>query len=98
MENLFYELGTKMSKAKASRVSLVQMKSGQKGRIVEIDGGYGLARKLEALGIRTGKEITKISGQLMRGPVLFQHNHTQAAVGFGMASRVLVEISGKNNP
>jgi len=52
-------------------------------------------RKLEALGIRTGKgNQQKFSGQLMRGPVLLQHNHTQAAVGFGMASRVLVEVNG----
>ena len=85
-----------MTETKAIRVSLVQMRSGQKGRIVEINGGYGLARKLETLGIRTGKEITKISEQLMRGPVLLQQNHTQAAVGFGMASKVLVEITEKD--
>jgi len=83
-----------MSGTKVNRVSLVQMRSGQKGKIVEINGGYGLASKLEALGIRIGKEITKVSEQLMKGPVLLQHNHTQAAVGFGMASRVLVEVSG----
>ena len=85
-----------MTQAKAIRVSLVQMRPGQKGRIVEIKGGYGLARKLEALGIRTGKEITKISAQLMRGPVLLRQEHTQAALGFGMASRVLVEIKGED--
>ena len=85
-----------MTETKAIRVSLVQMRPGQKGRIVEINGGYGLARKLETLGIRTGKEITKISEQLMRGPVLLQQNHTQAAVGFGMASKVLVEITEKD--
>ena len=81
-----------MSEAKANRLSLVQMRSGQKGRIVEINGGYGLARKLDALGIRTGNEITKISKQLMRGPVLLQHKNTQVALGFGMASRVFVEV------
>jgi len=77
----------------ANRVSLARMRPGQKGRIVEINGGYGLARKLEALGIRTGKEITKISEQLMRGPVLLRQDNTQVAVGFGMASKVLVEIN-----
>jgi len=82
-----------MTEAKANRLSLVQMRPGQKGRIVEINGGYGLAQKLDALGIRTGKEITKISEQLMRGPVLLQQDHTQAAMGFGMASRVLVEVN-----
>jgi ferrous iron transport protein A len=74
------------------RVSLAQMQPGQKGKIVEINGGVGLVQKLEALGIRTGKEIKKISEQLMRGPVLLQHNNTQAAVGFGMASKVVVEV------
>lgn len=75
-----------------NRVSLAQMRAGQRGKIVEINGGYGLARKLDALGIRTGKEITKISAQLMRGPVLLRQDHTEAAVGFGMASKILVEI------
>ncbi len=82
-----------MGEAKANRISLARMRSGQKGRIVEIDGGCGLARKLEALGIRTGNEITKLSEQLMRGPVLLQHNNTQAAIGFGMASKVFVEVT-----
>ena len=85
-----------MAEAKAIRVSLVQMRSGQKGRIVEINGGAGLACKLDALGIRTGKEIKKISEQLMRGPVLLQQGHTQAALGFGMASKVLVEVNGED--
>ena len=84
-----------MIEAKTNRVSLAQMRSGQKGRIVEINGGYGLARKLDALGIRVGKEVTKVSEQLMRGPVLLRQDHTQIAVGFGMASRVLVEVNGK---
>jgi ferrous iron transport protein A len=80
----------------ANRVSLVQMRPGQRGKVVEINGGYDLARKLDALGIRVGKEVTKISAQLMRGPVLLRQDNTQAAVGFGMASKVLVELSGKD--
>jgi len=55
-----------------------------------------LACKLDALGIRVGKEVTKISAQWMRGPVLLRQNNTQAALGFGMASKVLVELSGKD--
>ena len=78
------------------RVSLAQMQTGQRGKIVEINGGYGLACKLDALGIRVGKEVTKISAQWMRGPVLLRQNNTQAALGFGMASKVLVELSGKD--
>jgi len=85
-----------MADTEAFIVSLVQMRPGQKGKIVEINGGYGLTQKLDTLGIGAGKEITKVSGQLMRGPVLLQHNNTQAAVGFGMASRIIVEVHRKD--
>lgn len=78
----------------ANRISLAQMRAGQVGEIVAIGGGCGLAHKLEAMGIRVGKKITKISEQWMKGPVLLRHNNTQLAVGFRMASKVLVEISG----
>lgn len=80
----------------ANRVTLAQMQTGQTGKIVEIDGGHGMARKLDALGIRAGKKITKISAQWMRGPVLFRQDNTQAAVGFGMASKVLVELNTRD--
>ncbi len=80
----------------ARRVSLAQMQAGQTGKIVGINGGYGMARKLDALGIRVGKKITKISAQWMRGPVLLQQNNTQAALGFGMASKVLVELNARD--
>ena len=70
---------------------LSQMKSGQSGRVVQIEGGPGLARRLSALGIRPGKRITKISSMLMRGPVTVQSDNTRVAVGFGMARRIIVE-------
>jgi len=84
------------SETEANLVSVAQMRAGQRGKIVKIDGGHGLERKLEALGIRPGKEVTKISAQWMRGPVLLQQDNTQVALGFGMASKVLVELSGRN--
>ena len=76
-------------------VSLADMRVGQSGRIVRIDGGRRLFQKLDALGITEGKEITKVGGQWMRGPVLLRQNKTQAALGFGMARKVLVELSRK---
>ena len=78
----------------SNRTSLTQMRAGQRGKIVEIDSGYGLAHKLEALGIRKGKEIKKISEQWMRGPVLLQYGNSQVALGYRMASKVFVEIAG----
>ena len=74
-------------------ISLVEMPTGEKGKIAVIQGGHGLVRKLDAMGIRIGKEITKVSEQLMRGPVLLRQGNTQVAIGFGMAQQILVEIS-----
>ncbi|MFA6424613.1 MAG: FeoA family protein [Phycisphaerae bacterium] len=77
------------------QISLALMRAGQKGNILQISGGHGIADKLEALGIREGQEIKKISEQWMKGPILLQHGNTQLALGFGLASKVLVEITGE---
>jgi len=90
------DVNMKRAGSAANKVTLAQMRAGQRGKIVGIDGGYGLACKLDALGIRVGKEITKISAQWMRGPVLLQQDNTQAALGFGMASKVLVELNERD--
>jgi ferrous iron transport protein A len=76
------------------QVSLTQMRAGQRGRIVRIIGGRGLVCKLEALGIREGEEIKKVSEQWLRGPVLLRHGHSQVALGFRMAAKVFVKIVG----
>ena len=74
------------------QVNLRQMYPGQSGRVVNIDGGMGLVRRLSALGVRPGRKITKVSSMLMRGPVTVQLGGTRLAIGFGMAGRILVEI------
>jgi ferrous iron transport protein A len=74
------------------QLTLGQMEAGQTGMVIQILGGRGLTRRLEALGIRAGKKITKISSMLFRGPVTLRVDQTQAAVGFGMANKILVEI------
>ena len=86
---------TNIGDAGGKRVTLAEMRAGETGRIVEISGGYGLDRKLDALGVRVGKKITKVSEQLMRGPVLLRQGHTQIALGRGMASKVVVELDGR---
>lgn len=75
-----------------ARVDLTQLDEGQKGVLVDIQGGHGLTRRLESLGIRVGKKVTKVSSQFMRGPVTIRIDNFQVAIGFGMARKVLVEI------
>jgi ferrous iron transport protein A len=73
-------------------ISLADMESGQKGKVSRIQGGHGLCARLEAMGVRPGATISKVSGQLMRGPVIVKVGATQIAIGFGMARRVEVEV------
>lgn len=70
--------------------SLVDLSSGQSGSVVAVAGGRGLAGRLDALGVRPGKRITKISSEIMRGPVIIQVDRSEIAVGFGMARHIVV--------
>ncbi len=54
--------------------------------------GPGFGRRLEALGIRPGKKVTKVGSMFFRGPVTLRVDNAQVAIGFGMANRILVEV------
>jgi len=77
-------------------MTLVQMPAGRSGTVVQIVSRHGrryhLGHRLEALGIRPGKKITKISSAFMRGPVTIEVDRSQVAIGFGIAKRILVEL------
>jgi len=72
-------------------IDLTLLKEGEKGKVIDIQGGWGLQRKLEALGIRPGVEIVKVSSQLMHGPIIIKIGNSQVAIGFGMARKIIVE-------
>jgi len=73
------------------QLTLAEMRTGQTGIVVGVLGGHGLIQRLDALGIRPGKKVTKLSSTLFRGPVMLRVNNTQVAVGFGMARKIIVE-------
>jgi ferrous iron transport protein A len=75
-----------------SEIDLTQLEEGESGVVVHIHGGYGLVRRLESLGIRVGKNVTKVSSQLMRGPITVRIGNSHVAVGFGMAKKIFVKI------
>ena len=72
-------------------VTLARMQSGHSGVVAEIHGGFGLTNRLNALGIRSGKRITKISAIKPRGPITIGVDRVQVAIGFGMAGRIIVK-------
>ena len=74
---------------------LNQMNKGESGRIMSIVGGYGFVYRMESMNIRVGKRITKLSALFRRGPVTVRLENTQLALGFGMASKILVEVQDR---
>jgi len=55
-----------------------------------------LIQRLEAMGIRSGVSITKISDHFLYGPVIILVGRTQLAIGYGMAVKILVKRERKN--
>ena len=53
-------------------MDLTQLKAGEKAVFKGVAGGWGIKNKLEAMGITPEAVITKISAQLMHGPVIIK--------------------------
>jgi len=70
---------------------LDQLAPGQSGVVCSIQGGRGMQHRLESLGVRPGKVVTKVSAVFMGGPVTVTVDGRQVAMGRGIASRVMVE-------
>jgi ferrous iron transport protein A len=75
-----------------TEVTLTDMEAGQTGKVASVQGGHGFRRRLEALGIRPGMNITKVRVQIIHVPSIVKIGTSQIAIGFGMARRVLVEV------
>ena len=73
-------------------IDLTQMEAGESGVVAQIRGGFGFISRLEAMGVRQGKKIRKISSHFWRGPQTIEIDNLQFAIGFGMAQRIAVEI------
>lgn len=78
-------------------VDLGSLESGKKAVVIAIHGGIGVTGRLDAMGIRPGIVLEKISGQPFGGPVVVQVGNTRIALGFGMARKVQVETGRGEN-
>lgn len=74
---------------------LNKMEKGESGFIQKVLGGHGFIRRMESMNVRVGKKITKLSTVFRRGPITIRVDHTQLALGFGMAGRILVEVQDR---
>jgi len=75
-----------------SMTQLSSMRAGQSGSVAGLEGGLGLKRKLENMGVRPGVRITKVNSQIMRGPVIIRVGGTRLAIGHRMARRIMVDV------
>jgi Fe2+ or Zn2+ uptake regulation protein/Fe2+ transport system protein FeoA len=72
--------------------TLAEIKKGIRARVRQVTGGMQAVKRLQALGIMPGKEITKLSEMPFHGPVVVSVEQTRMALGFGLAKKVIVEM------
>lgn len=71
-------------------LNLAQMRNGQSGIVVRLQGGHGFIRHVQAMGIIEGKRLTKLASHPLRGPILVSVDNLQIAIGYGMARRIFL--------
>ncbi|MEX0681416.1 MAG: FeoA family protein [Balneolales bacterium] len=70
---------------------LTNLKRREYAEIVSFECGQMLCNRLEGMGIRLGKIITRINAPFMSGKVIVLINGHQVALGRGMAEKILVK-------
>ena len=70
---------------------LTQIPSNLDVQVVEINGGHRFKDKIEALGVRNGVKVRKLSAQVLNGPITIKIGNTKIAIGHGMAKKILVK-------
>jgi Fe2+ transport system protein FeoA len=74
------------------RVTLLDMKAGQKGKVLEINGENNLKQRLMHMGIYPGREITKASHLVLRGPVTVRVGRAVIALAHSITHKIKVEM------
>jgi len=59
-------------------------------RIMAVDAGCGLQRRLEHIGLHPGDLISVVARAAFHGPLLVEAHGMRLAVGRGVASRIIV--------
>ena len=75
---------------------LCTLANGQTAKITALPQGMS-GRRLEALGLRPGKVVTKVSGMPFFGPVTIALDGRQIAIGHGICCKVSVEPLAERN-
>ena len=72
--------------------TLADLPAGRTAVVVQLRGGRGMVHRLDALGLRAGKTVRKLSSQFMAGPITVLIDGRELAMGRGIARRVVVRV------
>jgi ferrous iron transport protein A len=72
--------------------TLDHLENGQTAVIHEIQGGQGVRRRLNHLGLHPQDRIQVLRNGYFGGPVLVQVNGVEIGIGRGMAEKIEVEV------
>ncbi len=70
---------------------LAECRRGDRVRILSVEAGRGARLHLTNLGLAVGRVVDVVGGTPFGGPVLVRNGDTEAAIGFGLAERIVVE-------
>lgn len=73
-------------------IDLTHLKPGESGVVAELQGGCEFIKKIQNMGVRPGKRITKLSSHFWRGPQTIEIDKAKIAIGFGMSKKVMIEV------
>jgi ferrous iron transport protein A len=72
-------------------MDLVELPTGKSAVVEHVEGGHGVAHRLDALGLRVGKVVTKMGKQIMAGPIIIVIDGREVAMGRGIGRKVRVK-------
>jgi len=81
----------KIKRPRGGRMTLAQLGAGRSARVLGVEGGWGLRRNLEQLGIHPGDIVAVARTGAFHGPILVEVHGSRVALGRGVAGRIYVE-------
>jgi len=83
--------GASLSEGRNRLTPLDEVGENKKARVMDIQGGWGVKRRLSQIGIHPGDVVTVMRYGALRGPMVIEVHGFQLALGRGVASQIFVE-------
>lgn len=75
-----------------NKLTLIELKEGEKAEIIEILGGKMATKRLADLGLVPGTQIKILKKGLWGGPIEIEVRGSNLVLGRGLASKVMVKL------